>query len=167
MAQDSLSSTTQSIGNAGPLSLTCLDATGGGNNVVVQFNATYARIVTPQYAAFQHVNRSLEGGYHIFRYSTNESLFWPIEFANLPSLNLLTDPREQSMGVLDLLSFIRVTLDYSASTCIAVSPDGYIETVRYLDGITSLAEADAGQRNTAQRALRWAGTINFTRVIGV
>lgn len=165
MAQDSLSSTTQSIGNPGVLEMRCLDNTGAGNDVVVTFNPTYARLVQPQYSPFQHTNVAVNGSWFVFQYSSNENLFWPLEFQNLPSLNLLADPREMSMGYLDLLSYVRVTLNYHASTFICTSPDGYIETLRYAGGLESLAESDAGQRNTAQRSQRWAGTINCVRVL--
>ena len=165
MAQDSLSSTTQGIGNPGFLEMRCLDSTGAGNDAVVLFNPTYARVVNPQYAAFQHVNISVNGSVHIFEYSSNENLSWPVEFQNLPSTNLLTDPRELSMGYLDLLSFIRYSTNYAQSTFVVTSPDGYIETMRYMNGIDTMAESDAGQRNTAQRAQRWAGVLNFLRVL--
>ena len=166
MAQDSLSSTTQGIGNPGSLVLTCFDAMGGGNNVVLSFSPVYARIVNPQPAPHQHLNVSVEGGFHVFQYSVNESLTWNIEFNNLPSIDGLDDPRELSQGYLSLLSFIRITLNYHASTCQVLSPDGYLEpSMKYLGGIDSLAEADAGQRNTAQRAQRWAGVISFGRTL--
>lgn len=166
MPQDSLSSTTQSIGNVGLTILTCQDNAGTGADVTIQLNPTYARMVNPQYAPRQHVNVSLEGGWHIFQYSGNEPLIWPMEIMNLPSFDLLGDPREQSQGYLTLLSFIRYTLNYHQSTCIITNADGFIETMRYAGGIDSLAEADRGQGNTAQRAQRWAGTLTWVRVLG-
>lgn len=166
MAQDSLSSTTQRIGNAGQLVLTCLDTTGGGNNTVVTFSPAYARIVQPIFAPFQRVNMSVEGGFHVFQYSSNEALTWSIEFFNLPSFDALGDPRELSQGYLSLLSFVRYTLGYHASTCQILSPDGFIEpSMRLLGGWETFAEADAGQKNTAQRAQRWAGILSFGRTL--
>ena len=163
MPQDSLSSTTQSIGNAGLLTMVCLDSTGGGNNIELQFNPTYARITNFQYAPFQHVNMSAEGRIHTFQYSENEALTWNIFFQDLPSFSLRNDPREQSDGVIALLDFIRYTLGYHASTTIVTSPDGYIETMRYMDGVASFIEYEGSNR--AQRAQRWAGTLTMARVL--
>jgi hypothetical protein len=166
MPQDSLSSLTAGIGNAQQLVMVCVDVTGAGNDALVRFNPTYARIVQPILSPFQHVNMSLDGGFHVFQYSTNEALTWNIEFQNLPSFDGSTDARELSMGMLDLRSFIRYSLNYHASTCVIYSPDGFIEpSMKYLGGIETLAEADAGQRNTAQRAQRWAGIISFGRTL--
>ncbi len=161
MPQDSLSSTTQNIGNAGPLRLTCLDKSGAGNDIQIAFNPAYAKITVNAFAPIQHVNRALNGSLWVFSLSVNEPLTWNLAFQDIPSFDALTDAREQTQGYLSLLSFIRYTLEYHVSTAVIESPDGFIETMRLIGGIESLEEA--GQQTRAQRAQRWGGTVTFTR----
>ena len=163
MPQESTSSTTQSIGNTGPLRLTCLDAGGGGNNVQIYFNPTYAKITANAYTPIQHVNRALNGGLWIFQLSTNEPLTWTIQFQDIPSFDALTDPRELTYGYISLLSYIRYTLEYHVSTTLIESPDGFIETMRLAEGAGIASLEEAGQQTRAQRAQRWGGSLAFTR----
>lgn len=164
MPQESLSSTTQSIGNAGPLRLTNIDSTGAGQNIQIYFNPTYAKITTNAFAPIQHVNRALNGGLWVFTLSTNEALTWNIVLQDLPSFDALTDPREETYGYLSLLSYIRYTLEYSVSATQIESPDGFIETMRLVDGAGIASLEEAGQGTRAQRAQRWGGQLVFTRV---
>src|SRR5262245_45830035 len=149
MPQNSLSSTSQSIGSPGSLVFTCQDNTGAGGDVTIFFNPAYARMVQPEYFALQHRSVSLNGSVYVFQLSTNEPLVYPIEFQDIPYGDGTQDPRDLSHGMLDLLSFIRVTLNYAQSACNILTPDGFIETMTYVDGIDSFIEA--GQNTRSQR----------------
>ena len=163
MAQASLSSTTQSIGNPGYLILTYPDPLGGGNNLSVSFHPGLARFVQPRYSPHQKVNIAVDGAIHVFQVATTEMFEMPLIFQDLPFFDTPTDPREPTEGLQTLFSFVRTTLNYHQYTCTLTTPDGQIETVRYMGGIDSFEEAS--QNNRAARAQRYYGTLTFWRVI--
>lgn len=161
MATPSLSSLTQGVGNTGMCVLSWSDPLGLAN-VAVSFLPTLVKMTNPQYAPLQKVNMALNGTIHIFQYGTQEPLQWPLEFTDLPyDMQAVAHIGRPTEGFLDLLSFVRTTVNYSEKVFTVVSPDGLIETVRYLKGLTDFREA-AGQ---TQRAQFWTGTLVVTRVI--
>ena len=164
MAQDSLSSTTQSVGNPGYMILQYLDPSGGGNNISVSFIAPMAKFVQPMYSPHQKVNIAINGGIYTFQLATTEMLEMPLVFQDLPFFDVhVGEPGAPTQGVQSLLSFIRFTLNYHQNTCILTTPDGQIETVRYMGGAESFVEAD--QQNRAPKAQRYVGTVTFWRVV--
>ena len=168
MATPSLSAPGQGVGFAGYCVLSYQDPTGL-NNVAVSFLPTLVRMTQPQYASLQKVNMAINGTVHIFQFATQEPLTWPLDFQDLPYNEQFTPGGggpvggigRPTNGYLDLLSFVRTTLNYSEKTLTIQTPDGQIETVRYLRGIEQFQEA-AGQ---TQRAQFWTGQLVFTRVI--
>ena len=162
MPQASLSSTTQSIGNPGPLIFTCASSNPGLPVVSVSFHNALCRMIQPQYAPVQHVNVAANYSIHIFQIASAEQLILPIQFQDLPWDDTPTDPREQTDGYRSLLSFIRTTLNYYVSTFSVTTPDGQIEPLcRYMGGVDSFVEAEG----RAQRAQRWTGNLTLWRVI--
>lgn len=153
------SATTQSVGNPGFLILTCFES-ATGNSVSVSFNPTLCKMVQPQFGPLQKVNVAVGGQFHIFQLSDNEPLVFPVEFMDLPWNSSDQNP-EPTQGYADLLSFVRYTLNYWASTCQITTPDGMVETVRYNGGIDTFREAEG----RSQRAQRWTGNIQFVRVL--
>lgn len=161
MATPSLSAADQGVGFPGYCVLSFQDPQGL-NNVSVSFIPTLARMVAPQFAAIQKVNISLNGTVHIFQYSTAEQLAWPLEFTDLPyDIGTAQYIPHSTDCFVDLLSFIRTTVNYSESPFTVLTPDGQIENVRYLRGLDQFREA-AGQTNRAQF---WTGQLFVRRVI--
>lgn len=72
-----------------------------------------------------------------------------------------TTQRIRTEGYTSLLSFIRTTLNYHQNICTITTPDGFIETMRYVGGIETFQEA-VGQVNKQKF---WSGTISWDRVI--
>ena len=162
MPQSSLSSTIQMIGNPGPLIFSCAGSNPGLPVVSVSFHNTLSKIVQPQYAPVQHVNVAVNFSLHIFQLSPAEQLVFPVQFLDLPWDDTPADPRELTDGYRSLLSFIRWTLNYHASTFSVTTPDGQVEpTCRYMGGIESFVEAEG----RSQRAQRWTGNLTLWRVI--
>ncbi len=132
------------------------------HDVSVSFLPTLVKMVQPQYAPLQKINIALNGAIHIFQYGTEETLVWPIDVTDLPydqqAAQYIGHPTD---GFLDLLSFIRSTVNYTAYQFTVLTPDGQIEAVRYLKGIDQFREA-AGQTNRAQF---WTGQLTLMRVI--
>ena len=161
MATPSLSAAGQGIGFPGYLVLSYQDPLGL-NNVAVSFLPTLVQMVNPQYAPLQKINVAINGAIHIFSFGPQELLTWPLDFRDLPydqqAASRIGHPTQTYN---DLLSFVRTTLNYSEKTCTALTPDGQIETVRYIRGLDQFHEA-AGQTNRAQF---WTGQLVFTRVI--
>jgi hypothetical protein len=159
MPQDSLSSLTQSVGNAGYLVLQRIDITGASPTVSVSFVPTLAKMVHPQHSPLQYINVAVGGSIHTYQYSTNEPLTWTVIFQDLPFFdNDILQP-VVTQGFQALQSFIRYTLNYCANPCIMTTPDGYIETMRYINGLETFAEAE-GQ---TQKVQRWSGQLVFSR----
>ena len=157
MAQDSLSSTTQSVGNPGPLILTWTDPAPPNGSVSVSFSPAKAHIVKPEFAPVQRINISDDGHVHIFQLSTNETLRWDIDFEELPWAD---DPTGQKTeGWRTLRQFIRTTLNYSQYSVTITSPDGDIESMIYVGGLDTFQEAQG--RGTRREF--WNGTLTFTR----
>ena len=162
MATPSQSSVTQSIGNPGPLILTCYASNVAIPSVSVSFHNALCYMTQPQYAPVQHVNIAVNFSVHVFQVATTEQLVLPVHFQDLPWDDSPNDPREQTDGYMSLLSFIRYTLNYHASTFAVTTPDGQIEPVcRYMGGVESFVEAEG----RSQRAQRWTGNLTFWRVI--
>lgn len=162
MPQLSLSATTQIIGNPGPLIFTCPGSNPGDASVSVSFSPALCRMTQPQYAPAQHVNIAANYSIHVFQLATSEQLILPIQFLDLPWADTGDDPREPTDGFISLLSFVRWTLNYHASTFSVTTPDGQIEAVcRYMGGIESFTEAEG----RSQRAQRWTGNLLIWRVI--
>lgn len=162
MPQASLSSTTQSIGNPGPLIFTCYASNTNMPSVSVSFHNALCYMTQPQYAPGQHVNIAANFSVSVFQVTTSEQLVMPIHFQDLPWADTPSDPREQTDGYGSLLSFIRYTLNYYASTFQVTTPDGQIEPLcRYMGGIDSFIEAEG----RSQRAQRWTGNLTIWRVI--
>ena len=162
MAQESLSSLNQSIGNPGPLIFACAASNPGLPTVSVSFHNALSKMVQPQYAPAQHVNIAANFSIHVFQVATAEQLVLPIQFTDLPWDDSPTDPREITDGYRSLLSFIRWTLNYHVSTFSLTTPDGQVEPIcRYMGGIESFVEAEG----LSQRAQRWTGNVTIWRVI--
>lgn len=160
MAQDFVSSTTQSIGNPGWLTLLWTASGGTGSTVSVSFSPVFAHSLQYQLSPIQKVNVAVTGGLHIFQLGTQEIFNLPIEFTNLPWDD--NDPAPNAgQGFASLMSYIRYVLNYHQYTCLLTTPDGIQEQVRYLGGLDAFREA-SGQ---AQKHNRWDGTVLFTRVI--
>ena len=161
MATPSLSSLTQGVGFPGYCVLSWSDPTGLGN-VSVSFLPTLVRMVQPQFTPLQKVNIAIGGQIHVFQYSSNEPLAWPLDITDLPYDTQASQRLPQrTAGFMDLLSFIRTTVNYSEKVFTVLVPDGQIETVRYLKGLEQFREA-AGQTNRAQF---WTGQLLVTRII--
>ena len=163
MAQDSISSTTQEVGNAGMLRLAFYDSTGTRSTISVSFHPGLALFTQPRYQPHQKVNVAVNGSIHVFQLANTEAFELPITFRDLPFFDTPADPREQTDGLQSLFSFVRYTLNYHANICELTTPDGQIETVRYMGGLDSFEEAS--QNNRSQRAQRYFGTMTFWRVI--
>lgn len=162
MAQNSLSSTTQSVGNPGYLILQFLES--GGHAISVSFSPALARFVQPRYSPHQKVNIAVNGSVHIFQVAPSEQFELPIIFQDLPFFDVGDgEPGAPTEGYQTLLSFVRTTLNYHENTCLMTTPDGQIETVRYMGGADSFEEAS--QNNRAPKAQRYYGTLTFWRVI--
>jgi len=161
MATPSGSATDRSVGNAGLLTLSYIDTTGAGNNISVSFVPTLVRMTNPQYSPFQHVNVAVNGSVHIFQLATTEQLAMPVVFTDLPWDSTNIPSSVLTNGFNDLQSFIRYTLNYHENTCILTTPDGQIETVRYMNGMDGFQEA-TGNTNKVRF---WTGTLTFWRVI--
>jgi hypothetical protein len=119
------------------------------------------------YTPLQVVHVAVAGQFHVFQFSRHEPLQLPVEFEDLP-WDDVTDQMIEANGVVrplagfdSLQRFIRFTLNYHSSVCYIASPDGQIETVRYLGGLDSFREAEG----RSQRAMRWTGTLHFGRFI--
>lgn len=160
MPQTFGSSVLQQVGNPGYLIMNCLDSTGGGANVSVSFNPTLCTVPQLQVQPLQRVNVAVNGSIFIFQLSDNEPLTLPVQFLDLPYNDSFTNP-EPTEGFMTLLSFIRTTLNYYASTFILTTPDGIVENVRYGGGIDSFNEA----QGRSQRAQRWTGNLVLWRVL--
>lgn len=161
MPQESATTSLQSIGNAGPLILAYIDPTGARATVSVSFIPTYAKMTHPQPSALQVVNVAVGGQIHVYELSRNEPLTWTVEFVELPYLDNDLRQTIPTQGYLALQSFIRYTLSYAMNPCHITSPDGYLETMRYLGGLDSFTEAQ-GQ---SQKVQRWNGMLTFGRDI--
>lgn len=161
MPQESATTSLQSIGNAGPLILAYVDPTGARATVSVSFIPTYARMTRPQPSALQVVNVAIGGQIHVYELSRNEPLTWTVEFLELPYLDHDVLQPIPTQGYTALQSFIRYTLSYAMNPCRVTSPDGFIETMRYVGGLDSFAEAQ-GQ---SQKVTRWNGQLVFARDI--
>ncbi len=162
MPQSSLSSTLQFIGSPGPLILSCPASNVGEPAVSVSFHNGLCRMTQPQYAPAQHVNIAANFSIHVFQLATSEQLVLPIKFLDLPWDDSPTDPREITDGYASLLSFVRYTLNYHASTFSVTTPDGMVEPVcRYMGGIEGFVEAEG----RSERAQRWSGDLLIWRVV--
>lgn len=162
MATPSLSSTTQSIGHAGMLTLSFIDPTGAGNFTSVSFIPTLAKFINPQFSPIQHVNVAVNGSVHIFQLGLNEIFKLNFIFTDLPySQAVFANTGRFTDGFGDLLSFIRFTLNYHEKTCVATTPDGAIEVVRYMKGIDSFVEATG----MTQKVEFYSGQLEFWRKI--
>src|ERR1043166_2960796 len=160
MPQESLSSTTQSIGNAGPLILAYSDTTGATAPVSVSFIPTLAKMVNPKPGPLQRVNLAVGGQIHVFQFSPNESLQWDLVFTDIPYYD--NDPRiPRSQGFQSLQRFIRYTLNYHTNVCTVTTPDGFIETMQYIGGLESFQEA----LGHTEKVTYWTGQLSFLRVI--
>ncbi len=163
MPQASLSSTTQMIGNPGPLILACAASNAAMPTVSVSFHNALCRVTQPQYAPVQHVNIAANFSVHVFQLASSEQLVFPVQFQDLPWDDMPNEPSSrQTDGYASLLSFIRYTLNYHVSTFAITTPDGQIEPLcRYMGGIDTFVEAEG----RSQRAQRWTGNLTFWRVI--
>ena len=131
-------------------------------NVSVSFIPTLVKMVQPTYTPLQKTNISLNGTIFIFQYGPQEPLTWPLEFDSLPyDIQQSRRIGHTTDGFLDLLSFVRTTVNYSEKPFTVVTPDGLVEQVRYLKGIETFREA-AGQTAKAQF---WTGTLTVMRII--
>ena len=161
MATPSLSAPGQGVGFAGYCVLSYQDPQGL-LNVAVSFLPTLVQMVNPQYAPLQKLNIALNGAVHIFEYGPQELLTWPLTFTDVPyDQGAAQHIGHPTQTYRDLLSFVRTTLNYSEKVCTVQTPDGQIETVRYLRGLEQFQEA-AGHTTRAQF---WTGQLVFTRVI--
>ena len=154
------SAANQSVGAAGYCILKCYTSNDIAQFVSVSFVNTLAKVVQFQFSPIQKVNVAVNGSIHVFQLTDNEPLTIPIEFSDLPYDTSTRSPVATD-GYAELLSFVRYTLNYHASTCELTTPDGEVETVRYLGGIESFREAEG----RAQKIMRWTGQIQFTRVL--
>lgn len=161
MATPSVSSLTQGVGHTGYCVLSWADPTGLAN-VAVSFLPTLVRMTQPQYAPLQYVNYAMNGGMYVFQYGPQELLTWPLDILDMPydiqASRFIGHPTD---GFVDLLSFIRTTVNYSEKAFTVLTPDGQIETVRYVKGIDQCREA-AGQTNRAQF---WSGQLTVMRIV--
>lgn len=161
MPQASLSSLTQGVGHTGYCVLSWADPLGLAN-VSVSFLPTLIRMTQPQFAPLQYVNYAMNGSIYIFQYGPQELLTWPLDVLDMPyDLQASTRLGHPTDGFVDLLSFIRSTVNYSEKAFTVLTPDGQIETVRYIKGIDQFREA-AGQTNRAQF---WSGQLTVMRVV--
>lgn len=158
MAQDSLSSFTQSVGNPGPLILTFTDPSPPNSVTTVSFSPAKAHITKPEFMPVQKINVSDDGHTHIFQLSSNEELRWDIDFDELPWAD--DTAVQQTQGYRTLRQFIRETLNYSQYSVVITSPDGDIETMLYIGGLESFQEAQG--RGTRREF--WGGTLSFRRM---
>ncbi len=163
MPQDSLSATTQSIGNPGYCVLSWYDPSGTGATVSVSFTPAYVRITQLEYAPFQKINVAVNGKLHVYQLAGNENLVIPTIWHDLSFFDGTTDPRgNYTQGLQSLLSFVRTTLNYYQNSCVLMTPDGFLEHVNYFGGLETFQEASDGQ-NQSPRAQRWAGQISWLR----
>lgn len=160
MPQQFGSAANQSIGNAGYLILTCFDASGTGASVSVSFNPTLCTMTQYQLQPLQRVNVAVNGSIHVYQLSDNEPFTMSVDFKDLPWDDSFVNP-EPTEGFATLMSFVRTTLNYYASTMQMITPDGILEIVRYGGGLDGFREAEG----RSQRAQRWTGTISFNRVL--
>jgi len=161
MPQNFVSVAGQAIGSPGYCVLSYADPVGT-NDVSVSFLPTLVRITQHELAPLQKVNIALNGTVHVFQYGPQELLTWPVQFNSLPydqqaAQYLRGRPTD---GFVDLLSFIRTTLNYSQQPFTIVHPDGIVENVTYLKGLDQFQEA-VGEN---QRAQFWTGTLTVMRV---
>src|SRR3990167_1036240 len=161
MAQDFGSAASgQSVGNPGWCVLRWDADDGTGTTVSVSFSPVFARSLDYQLSPIQRVNAAVNGSVHVLQLCGAEIFNLPIEFVNLPWDD--SDPTLQAgQGFASLMSFIRYTINYHAETFSLTTPDGVVETVRYLGGLDVFREAQ-GQ---TQKHNRWDGQLLLTRVI--
>src|SRR5262245_36409351 len=103
------------IGNAGPLVLKCFASNDTSQWVSVSFIPTYVKCVQFEFGAIQKLNVAVNGSIHIFQLTDNEPVTYPVEFMDIP-YNTSTPEPIPTDGYQELLSFIRYTLNYHAST---------------------------------------------------
>ena len=154
------SAANQSVGSPGYLILTCFDASGTGASVSVSFNPTLCTMTQYQLQPLQRVNVAVNGSIHVYQLSDNEPFTMSVDFKDLPWDDSFVNP-EPTEGFATLLSFVRTTLNYYASTFQVITPDGILEICRYMGGIDGFREAEG----RSQRAQRWTGNLQFTRVL--
>ena len=164
MATSSEQSPTQSVGNPGYTILQFLES--GGHSISVSFAPTLMRFVNPRYSPHQKVNIAANGSVHVFQVATTEMFELPFEIQDLQWFdnNAMENPLfPTGDGAESLLSFVRYTLNYHENTFVLTTPDGQIETARYMGGIDSLVEAS--QNSRSQKREFYTGTLTFWRVI--
>lgn len=160
MATSSLSATDRSVGAAGYMTFSYIPTSAGDSSVSVSFSPAFVRMTNPQYSPFQHVNVAVNGAVHIFQLATTEQLAMPLQFTDLP-WDVTAAPDDSGDGFLALQNFVRYTLNYHEKTFLMTTPDGQIETCRYMNGLDSFQEA-TGNTNKVQF---WTGALTVWRVI--
>jgi hypothetical protein len=160
-AQNFLSVAGQAVGSPGYCVLSWADPQGR-LDASISFLPTLVTITQHQFAPLQKVNMSINGTIHIFQYGTQELLTWDMQCHDLPYDQTTASRLGHSTDAfIDLLSFVRTTLNYSQEMLTVQHPDGMVEQMRYTGGIADFQEAQ-GQ---AQRAQFWTGHLTFQRVI--
>ena len=161
MATPSVSAPGQGVGNTGYCVLSWADPLGL-DNVSISFLPTLCKIVNHQYAPLQKTNISINGTIHVLQYGPQELLQWVLEMQDLPyDIQASRRIGHPTDGFVDLLSFVRTTVNYTAKPFTCMTPDGQIEQVRYMKGLETFREA-AGATNRAQF---WTGTLTVMRII--
>ena len=153
----------QAVGNPSFLVLTWTDPAETGRQIILGFNPTLTKIVQWEYMPLQIPTIAVGGQFFVLELSPNEPRRFMLECEDLPWDDQTTDPAEPTRGFNSLQHFVRYTLNYHSSACALLTPDGQIETVRYLGGLDSFREAEG----RSQKAQRWTGTLLFGREVAL
>jgi hypothetical protein len=162
MPSNLLSASTQGIGNPGYCVLSFTGTSPSIPNYSVSFIPTICHVVNIQYAPIQKINMAVGGQVHVWQPSTAEPISFPVAFDGLPwNQDIFSSTGRATDGYQDLLSFVRYTLNYHANTFTLMTPDGQIETCRYIKGIETFTEA----QGISPKQRFYSGQLDFIRVI--